>query len=358
MKTRIVGIDVARALAVIGMIIVNFKVVFGTEGSPWLKTLASIFDGKAAATFVVLAGLGIALLTKKARESKDTLKLALARKRILKRAFFLFVLGISYYLIWPADILHFYGLYLLLVLLFLKQRGKVIMGAALALIIAFPILLSFIDYEQGWDFSTLNYLDFWTLEGFARNLFVNGFHPVIPWAAFILVGYWFGQQDLQNPAYLKRMLLGSGLLFFGLQLFSVFSIRILADGDSSATEGLSQILGTSPMPPLPIYMFSGMAIALLVISACILWGYKQSDSKLILALNRTGQLALTFYVAHVIIGMGLVELFLPEQIGQLSIDFSFSYALIFSVLCVIFAWFWRQHFSMGPLEALMRKLTD
>jgi len=28
-KQRIIGIDVARALAVIGMIIVNFKVVFG-----------------------------------------------------------------------------------------------------------------------------------------------------------------------------------------------------------------------------------------------------------------------------------------------------------------------------------------
>ncbi|MFT7429277.1 MAG: hypothetical protein ACI9IZ_001774, partial [Nonlabens sp.] len=32
MKKRIIGIDVARALAVIGMIIVNFKVVFGENG--------------------------------------------------------------------------------------------------------------------------------------------------------------------------------------------------------------------------------------------------------------------------------------------------------------------------------------
>jgi uncharacterized protein len=32
MNKRIIGIDVARALAVIGMIIVNFKVVFGEKG--------------------------------------------------------------------------------------------------------------------------------------------------------------------------------------------------------------------------------------------------------------------------------------------------------------------------------------
>lgn len=358
MKTRIVGIDVARALALIGMIIVNFKVVFGSEGTPWLKTLASLFDGKAAATFVVLAGLGVALLTKKARESNDPLKLNLARKRVLKRAMFLFVLGVSYYFIWPADILHFYGLYLLVVLLFLKQKGKVIIGAAVSLIIAFPLLLTFIDYEQAWNFSTLDYLDFWTLEGFLRNLFINGFHPVIPWAAFILVGYWFGQQDLSNQAFLKRILLASGLGFLGLKLFSFFSIRILANGDSGAIEGLSQILGTSPMPPLPIYMLSGIAIALFVISFCILWGLKQPDSKLIMALNRSGQLALTFYVVHVIIGMGLVEFFLAEQMGQLSIGFSLAYALFFSALCVIFAWFWLRHFRMGPLEALLRRLTD
>jgi uncharacterized membrane protein YeiB len=32
MSKRIIGIDVARALAVIGMIIVNFKIVFGENG--------------------------------------------------------------------------------------------------------------------------------------------------------------------------------------------------------------------------------------------------------------------------------------------------------------------------------------
>lgn len=53
MKTRIIGIDVARALAIIGMIIVNFKIAFGENGLNWVKYFASVFDGKAAATFVV-----------------------------------------------------------------------------------------------------------------------------------------------------------------------------------------------------------------------------------------------------------------------------------------------------------------
>ena len=88
MKQRIVGIDVARALAVIGMIIVNFKVVFGQSGRHWLKTAVSIFDGKAAATFVVLAGVGLALMTNSAIKNNDLTKLKRARIRIIKRAFF------------------------------------------------------------------------------------------------------------------------------------------------------------------------------------------------------------------------------------------------------------------------------
>ncbi len=46
MKQRIIGINVARALAVIGMIIINFKVVFGDNGRPWVESFASVIHGK------------------------------------------------------------------------------------------------------------------------------------------------------------------------------------------------------------------------------------------------------------------------------------------------------------------------
>jgi len=80
MKQRIIGIDVARALAVIGMIIVNFKVVFGENGLPWVKSFVSIFDGKAAATFVVLAGVGLALMTNSAINNRDKEKIKISSK--------------------------------------------------------------------------------------------------------------------------------------------------------------------------------------------------------------------------------------------------------------------------------------
>lgn len=358
MKERIIGIDIARALAVIGMIIVNFKVVFGGEGSNLVKTFANIFEGKAAATFVVLAGVGIAIITKNALESNNTEKLNTARKRIAKRALLLFLIGISYISIWPADILHFYGLYMLVILLLLKSKGRFILLIGSALILIYPLLMMIWNYETGWDFNTLSYQDFWTFNGFIRNLFFNGFHPVVPWAAFMVFGYWLGKQDLKNPAYVKKLFIYSALAFVFIQLISLLSISLLSDGNQQVTKELTEILGTSPMPPLPIYMMNGIAVAFTIISACILIGKKYASNKIIDALNKTGQLALTFYVAHVVIGMGVVDTINPGKLGSYSVEFSVGYALVFSILCILFAVIWLKHKNSGPLEWVFRKLTN
>ena len=358
MKKRIIGIDVARALAVIGMIIVNFKVVFGENGLSWVKSFASLFDGKAAATFVVLAGVGLALMTNSAIKNKDQDKLKIVRRRILKRALFLFIVGISYIAIWPADILHFYGIYMAITILLLTSKERTLIATAITLIVAFPILMTFWNYETGWDFNTLDYQGFWTLKGFMRNLFFNGFHPVIPWTAFMLFGYWFGKQDLHNDKFIKKTFWISSIIFVSIQALSYLTISFLSEGNQEIAKELTEILGTNPMPPLPIYMFNGSAIAFAIISACIIIAKRFENNKIIDALNKTGQLALTFYVAHVIIGMGIIDVINPAKMGNYSVEFSVVYALVFSLLCIVFAVIWRKYKTSGPLEWIMRKITD
>ncbi len=358
MKKRIIGIDVARALAVIGMIIVNFKVVFGDNGASWVKFFAGIFEGKAAATFVVLAGVGLALMTKSAIKNNDQSKLKIARYRIIKRALFLFVIGVSYIVIWPADILHFYGIYMAITVLLLADKGKTLIASAISLILVYPILMTFWNYETGWNFNTLDYQDFWTLNGFMRNLFFNGFHPVIPWTAFMLFGYWFGQQDLHSDKFIKKTFWISTIIFISIQVISYLSISFLSEGNQETAKELTEIIGTNPMPPLPIYMFNGIAVAFVIISACIIISKRLANNKIIQALTKTGQLALTFYVAHVIIGMGIVEVITPSKIGNYSAEFSVAYALIFSLLCIVFAVIWTKYKKSGPLEWIMRKITD
>jgi uncharacterized membrane protein YeiB len=358
MKERVIGIDIARALAVIGMIIVNFKVVLGENGLYWVKSFASVFEGKAAATFVVLAGIGLAFMTNSALKNNDSFKLKTAQIRIAKRALFLFVIGLSYIVIWPADILHFYGIYMLVILLLLKSSQKGILIAAIGLILLYPLLIGLWNYETGWDFSTLDYLDFWTLNGFVRNLFFNGFHPVIPWTSFMLFGFWFGKQDLKNEQFVKKAFWISSIAFILIQVLSHYSIVALSQGNQQTLTELTEIIGTNPMPPLPVYMFNGIAIAISVITACILIGKRFPTHKIVTALNKTGQLALTFYVAHVIIGMGIIEAINPAKIGTYPVEFSVAYALVFSLFCVIFAVVWLKNKKSGPLEWIMRKLID
>lgn len=356
MKERIIGIDIARALAVIGMIIVNFKIVIGENGSTWIKSITSALDGKAAATFVVLAGIGIALMTNSALKNKDSQKLKTAKIRIAKRALFLFFVGLSYIIIWPADILHFYGIYMLVILLLLKMNKKIILISAIIIILIYPILIGFWNYQLGWNFDTLEYLDFWTFKGFFRNLFFNGFHPIIPWTAFILFGFWFGKQDLKSEQFIKKAFWISSIAFVVIQILSHILISFLSEGNEQTASELTEVIGTNPMPPLPIYMFNGIAFSISIISACIIIGKRFSTNKILLALNKTGQLALTFYVAHVIIGMGIIDTFNPEKIGNYTIEFSVAYALTFIIICIIFANYWLKSRENGPVEWIMNKI--
>jgi uncharacterized membrane protein YeiB len=242
--------------------------------------------------------------------------------------------------------------------LLLKSSGKIIITTSFILILVYPFLMSIWNFDIGWNFETFEYTNFWSVNGFIRNLFYNGFHPVIPWVSFMLIGFWFGKQDLYDPKFIKKTIWISFSIFIATLLLSQSLILLLSDGSQTTITELETIFGTSPMPPLPIYMISGSSIAIFIISLCIFIARKFEKNMLIIALNKTGQLALTFYVAHVILGMGIVQVINPEKMGNYSIEFSVLYAFIFSLFSVIFAIVWTKYKKSGPLEWVMRKLTD
>ena len=355
MKNRIIGIDVARALAVFGMILTHFKIVFGNAGSKILNSFANFFDGKSAATFVVLAGIGLSLMNKSAIKNKGLVKFNV---QITKRAIFLLIVGLSYLWIWPADILHSYAIYMLISLLFIQQKSKTLITGLICIIMIFPILLFFFNYETGWNFTDLYYQDLWTVNGFIRNLFFNGYNPVIPWVSFMLFGMWLGRQDLNDHLFLKIIFRFSGVTFIVLQIISYVLLNYFSYLETQSFEIAKALFGTDPMPPMPIFMLNGISIAATVISGTILISKRFSTNLLIVSLHKTGRLALTFYVAHVIIGIGVMEEMGGNNLGNYDISFSILYALVFSLACILFAVVWTKYNTLGPLEWVMRKLTD
>lgn len=174
----------------------------------------------------------------------------------------------------------------------------------------------------------------------------------------MLIGLWWGRNALHStPFILKSMKISLGI-FIGIQIISKTVIYLLADGQPEIAQELSEILGTSPMPPLPIYMISGSSIAIFIISACIYISQKFESHVIIKYLAQAGQLALTFYVAHVVLGMGLMETIYPNSLGTYTITFSMSYAVLFSLGCIVFAHLWLKRYKTGPLERMIHKVIS
>lgn len=354
-RKRIIGFDVARALAVFGMVAVNFRLAISPDAAEpaWLRAAIGSLEGRAAATFVVLAGVGLALMTRRSRMSGDREARRRDRIAVLKRALFLFVVGWLYTPIWPADILHFYGVYLAIAAFVLFVSGRRLLLLAAAAIALFPILLLRFDYERGWDWETLHYDGLYTAAGAVRHMVWNGFHPVVPWVAFVLVGLFIGRLDLTRATVRRRLLVTGVALAGAAEIVSRGLIRLGRDAEE--TELLGAFFGTEMMPPSPLYMMVGIGVASAIISISVGIGLRFPDVPWSRPLVATGQLALTLYVAHVVVGLGILE-----ALGRLhdqSLPFAAIAILVFCVTGVVFATLWRQRFDRGPLEALMRKVT-
>jgi uncharacterized membrane protein YeiB len=359
MTQRIAGFDLARALAIFGMVVVNFSIAvidYDLQSAAWAEAFAESLYGRAAALFVILAGVGVSLMTRKALEDGDQNALAAKRRLLLKRAIILFVLGVGWMPIWAADILHFYAIYFLVALWLLNASDRQLWFWACAFMLIFIGLFLTFDFDAGWDWETLNNLAVWTPDGFVRNLFFNGFHPVFPWVSFMLIGMWFGRQDVRDPVFRRRVFLWALIIAGGVELLSGYLVRTISPQALDVAVGeLDYILGSGPAPPLPFYMIAASATALVIIVLCIELAERFADSAWLKPLVSTGQLALTLYLAHVLIGMGLMLGF--GLIESQTAEFGVYYALVFSVLAVIFSHTWRKRFSRGPLENIMRRLS-
>ena len=151
----------------------------------------------------------------------------------------------------------------------------------------------------------------------------NGFHPVVPWLAFLVLGMWLGHRDLRNSAVWRRLLL-TGLV---VAIVSETASRYWwpPPPRSSAQEDALAVFGTTPMPPMPLYMLAASGTSIVVIVLCVRIAERFAGARWLAPLVATGQLALTLYVAHVVIGLAPLEA-LELGHGRRSVAFSIVWA--------------------------------
>lgn len=287
---RLDGLDVARALAILGMFVVHSRLVLDADPAA-AGSLSIVFDaceGRAAATFVTLAGCGVALLL-------DRLAPAHRARVLGRRALFLGVLGVVNLAVWPGDILRLYGVALAFAPLVARWPARWLLVAAGALIAAFPPLAALVTWEARWDFATLEYRGLWEPVGFARNLVVDGFRPVVPWLAFFFVGMALARLDLRDRRVQARLIAIGAALAVGAPLVSFGILAAVSGRPDIDPELAGAVLGVGSMPPMPLFAASAIGTALLVIGACL-----RAPARALAPLVHTGRLALTWYLGHIV----------------------------------------------------------
>ncbi|WP_295813348.1 DUF418 domain-containing protein [uncultured Nitratireductor sp.] len=344
-RARFEGLDLARFLAFVGMVIVNFKIVMGAEGGAevgdgLLAGMTMLFEGRAAATFVVLAGLGLGLAASRGLERTISVT--------IRRALFLLIVGLLNSLIFEADILHYYAFYFLFGVLLLPLRTWTLVWVIVALNIAFIGMNFVLDYDTGRDWVDYSYADFWTPAGFVRNLFFNGWHPVIPWLGFLLFGVILSRLDLGERRVRNALSLGGLTAFLLAEVLAARLQPLLGAIDPE----LAYLVTTAPVPPMPLYMLAGMGMASLIIGLCLALAERPAMAPLMPAVLPAGRQTLTLYIAHIVVGMGALETL--GMLGGQTPGAAVLAALIFCVVSAVFAFVWSRAFKRGPVETLMR----
>lgn len=355
-KQRIIGFDLARAYAIFGMFIVNFNMVFGAyNDQSTIGQFLSLFSGNSSTVFVILAGMGIALMTN--RDEYTMQEKHILRNTILKRAGFLFFSGLLLNIIWPADILHFYGCYMLITAFFLFLDKKHFLYLAILSVLTFHVLVLIIPYETGWNLEKLQYQDFYTINGFIRNTCYNGWNSIFPWIAYFLLGMYLGKLNWTDTKVQRKMFI------IGLIAYLTTIIIQFASQYFSISEELKLFINADYLPPFLLFIISTSGFGLITIALFMYLGNKMNKNRLAQHFASTGQMTLTHYISHVTIGMVLFSILTNKN---LSIDLSMQqptkpiYILLFSIAYFAFSYcfsaLWTKYFKNGPLETLMRKI--
>ncbi|MFE6624430.1 DUF418 domain-containing protein [Streptomyces sp. NPDC057740] len=370
---RLVGVDLARALAVFGMYVVHIgPPLSATSGvASWIRYMS---DGHSSVLFATLAGFSLMLLAGR-REPKTGLAGRQAKARIAIRAVVLLALGTVMAMEYGGVIiLGFYGVYFLLALPLVRLRAKTlaIMAAALALVtpqLAFALnsLLSE-SVRQG-----INAYDpFHRLSGVgALDLLLTGFYPAITWMSFVIAGMALARFDLSSGTVQRRLAaLGATLAVtaYGMSLLLAGkdALNSLAESGSSSSGSGSMPPDGGSLPDMPASMLltagphsgttfdiiGSVGVAILVIvGATVAMDRLTRLRRLAKPVIAVGTMSLTAYVGHFVAQSVLAT---PAGTGTQQ---SWTPLLLYVLGAIVFAAIWSRFFRRGPLEYLLNAAT-
>lgn len=159
--------------------------------------------------------------------------------------------------------------------------------------------------------------------------------------------------------FFRRVLAVKALAVVIITQLASFLLIVIADqkfGASINYDNLVVLLGTRVIPPMPQYIVSAAASAIVVIVGSIELAERFQGATVVRALAETGRQSLSVYVAHVLLGMGVIEA--EGLVGNANIETALLASLLFCIASVIGANLWRLRWKVGACEYLFRKVTS
>lgn len=374
---RLVGYDLARFVAIYGVVVVNTVIHVAmdfdgvgmiADGPLPLMWMYQMWWGRASSMLAVVAGTGLALMLRPDDSPDEHLR---KRRVLMRRALFLFVVGHLWNssTLWSFSILHNYAFFLFFGMLFAKASPRQLVAAILSVlgvsmlllftVVELPEPMDFdappppLDDDGGYSFGTPKLQDpeFWDPWLHVTDTFVDGQYPLFPWLAFVLVGMLLVRLGVDRLAVRRRALLVAAAALAA-------SLGLWALGADSDSELVSTLTTLERIPPGLLYVVSAAAQATILVCLCVGLGSRPSSSRWSGPLVATGQMTFTIYIVQILIcggdRAGLFDLvgFPP---GEGVVAGWLRVAMFFSVT-IVACHYWKRRFGRGPLELVMRRL--
>ena len=364
---RLVGIDAARGLALIGLMAIHLLPAWNEETgeASWSWRL---FSGDSAALFALLAGVGLAL-TSGGRHPHEGRTMTADRIGLVVRSVLIAIVGLWIGTLMSEDppaynILIYYGVFFLLAIPFLHAGPKVLFISAAIFGVVSPLLMQglqdvlpeFVSYNP-------TFTDLLTQPGAtASQLLLTGTYPALPYMTYLLVGLGLGRLNLRKTEVQARLVVvGVGLAIFArttsyVLLYAFGGYQQLLDASSMGAHELDDVLvwGPDSLPTdtawwlaiatphtnTPLAIAASLGVGLAVLGVFLLIGPK--IGKWLLPLSAMGVMTLTLYTAH------LVALSL-----EIHYELPYLWFMVHLAVAALFAVAWHRGLGQGPLEKVV-----
>jgi uncharacterized protein len=339
-STRIVGVDIARGLAVLGMFGAHIGVTEAFSlGQP--DTWLDLVNGRSSILFAVLAGISIAIISGRQTPVAGR-QLVRARVRILLRAVLIFAIGAGLQVLDTpiAVILPVYALLFVITLPFLRWRPRTLFVLAAGLAVVMPVLrVALIPRLQpGAD------------ENIVIDLVVLGAYPAMVWICFFLVGIGIGRLDLRAlRVQVSLLLVGTVLAIVGYGAGVVAGWVFRPDTNTGVPQpeaypgSIDSLWTIEPHSGTPFEIVGSTGFALAVLAVSLLAARRLP--LVLFPVASVGAMALTAYAAHVVVLAALGDEAFAQPDNGLYLTFLFATLAV----CTL----WTILLGRGPLERLL-----